>query len=388
MKTIIQDVEKEFRNRYGDEYLLIKSPGRVNLIGEHTDYNEGFVLPAAVDKCIILAISKNDSGQFRFFAIDKSESYKADASEEVKVSDLGWPNYLLGVVDELRKRGDQIDGFDCVFSGNVPIGAGMSSSAALENGVVFGLNRLFGLKIDEVDMVKIAQRAENNFVGVQCGIMDQFVSMMGEEEHVLQLDCRSLEYELYPFKRDDLRIVLCDTKVRRELATSEYNKRRQECEEGVAILQKHDESIQSLRDVSSDLLEEHKDEMPPVVYKRCRYVIDENQRLLDACADLKNDDYASFGERMLGSHVGLRDQYEVSCKELDILVEAAQKIDGVFGSRMMGGGFGGCTINIVKEEAIDRFKRKIMEEYQEKTGITPEIYLTKVSGGTQFINES
>jgi galactokinase len=362
----------------------VKSPGRVNLIGEHTDYNEGFVLPAAVDKNIILALSENNTEHVRLYAVDKDEMFESDISGEINKSGKGWPDYLLGVVDQLRKHGYNSGGFDCVFGGNVPIGAGMSSSAALESGVIFGLNELFDLDISPVKMALIAQKAENEFVGVQCGIMDQFVSLNGKG-YALKLDCRSLEYEFYPFKRDDIRIVLCDTQIRRELASSEYNTRRQQCEEGVKVLQKQDKKIQSLRDVSLDLLNDHKSKLDPVVYERCKFVIEENQRVLDACNDLKDGDYGSFGERMHASHEGLRDQYEVSCKELDVLVDEALKIDGVLGSRMMGGGFGGCTINLVEQEHLEVFKAQIRGQYQKETGKKIKIYQTKVSGGTHLI---
>ncbi len=257
--------------------------------------------------------------------------------------------------------------------------------AALESGVIFGLKELFDLDISPVRMAQIAQKAENEFVGVQCGIMDQFVSLHGKKGYALKLDCRSLEYEFYPFKRDDIRIVLCDTQIRRELASSEYNTRRQQCEEGVGILQKYDENIDSLRDVSLDLLNNYKDKLDSVVYKRCKYVIEENQRVLDACNDLKNNNYRSFGERMIASHEGLRDQYEVSCKELDVLVDKALKIDGVLGSRMMGGGFGGCTINLVEQKELKVFKARIRGQYQKETGKQIQIYQTNVSSGTHLI---
>jgi len=386
MKKLSNQITNEFEQRFGDDYLLIKSPGRVNLIGEHTDYNEGFVLPAAVNKNIVLAMKENGTQQARFYAVDKEESFETDISGDLEESGLGWPDYLLGVIDQLRKHGYEINGFDCVFGGDIPIGAGMSSSAALEGGVLFGLDQLRDLKIGPVEMAKIAQKAENDFVGVQCGIMDQFVSLNGKKGHALKLDCRSLDYEFYPFDQQDVHIVLCDTGVRRELATSEYNVRRQQCEQGVAALQEFDPDINSLRDVDLDFLILHQQDLDPIVFKRCKYVVEENRRVLQACNDLDRDDLASFGQRMFQSHIGLRNEYEVSCKELNTLVDIAWDIKGVIGSRMMGGGFGGCTINLVKDQQLETFVGQITDQYEEALGESVEIYKTKVSGGTHLLN--
>ncbi len=386
MKKLSNQITNEFEQRFGDDYLLIKSPGRVNLIGEHTDYNEGFVLPAAVNKNIVLAMKENGTQQARFYAVDKEESFETDISGDLEESGLGWPDYLLGVIDQLRKHGYEINGFDCVFGGDIPIGAGMSSSAALEGGVLFGLDQLRDLKIGPVEMAKIAQKAENDFVGVQCGIMDQFVSLNGKKGHALKLDCRSLDYEFYPFDQQDVHIVLCDTGVRRELATSEYNVRRQQCEQGVAALQEFDPDINSLRDVDLDFLILHQQDLDPIVFKRCKYVVEENRRVLQACNDLDRDDLASFGQRMFQSHIGLRNEYEVSCKELNTLVDIAWDIKGVIGSRMMGGGFGGCTINLVKDQQLETFVGQITDQYEEALGESVKIYKTKVSGGTHLLN--
>ena len=386
MKNLTNQITTEFEKRFGEDYLLVESPGRVNLIGEHTDYNEGFVLPAAVDKSIVLAMKTNQRSEGRFYAVDKQESYQTDLSGSLEKTGNGWPDYLLGVVDQLREHGFEVDGFDCVFGGDIPIGAGMSSSAALEGGVLFGLTQLYDLEIGPVEMAQIAQKAENEFVGVQCGIMDQFVSLNGRADHALKLDCRSLEYEFYPFKQEDVRIVLCDTGVRRELASSEYNVRRQQCEQGVATLQEFDPDIQSLRDVELMFLLRHQDDMDPLVFKRCKYVVEENKRVLKACQDLKVGHIESFGQRMLQSHIGLRNDYEVSCKELDTLVDIAWDIHGVLGARMMGGGFGGCTINLVKEEQVEQFIERITSEYAEILGKQVEIYRTNVSQGTHLIN--
>lgn len=378
-------VKSEFEARFHKDYILVRSPGRVNLIGEHTDYNGGFVLPLAIDKSIVLAMAPNTTGRFRSYAVDKRECFETNLCKKLQKSDEGWPNYLLGVIDRLIKRGYKVQGFDCVFGGDVPIGAGLSSSAALEGGVLFGLAQLFDLDIQPVEMAKIAQEAENKFVGVQCGIMDQFISLNGKKNQAMKLDCRSLEYKFYPFNDNGIVIVLCDTQVRRELASSEYNVRRRQCEEGVETLQKYNPEIQSLRDVSINFLKKHQQNLDATIYKRCKYIIEENNRVLQACKDLQHDDWEEFGQRIFGSHMGLRDEYEVSSKELDILVAAAQQIDGVFGARMMGGGFGGCTINIVEESALDLFCEQIQHIYTKKTGQEIKIYKTKASGGTHLI---
>lgn len=387
MKQIIRDITNEFNTRFQEEYILVKSPGRVNLIGEHTDYNDGFVLPAAVDKSIVLALNINDTDQVRFYSVDMEEEFKSDISGRITKSDLSWPNYLLGVVDELRNHGYEVEGFDCVFGGNVPIGAGMSSSAALGGGILYGLVNLFELEISPVKMAQIAQKAENDFVGVQCGIMDQFVSLNGKKNHALKLDCRSLEYEYYPFNCNDIHIVLCDTGIRRELASSEYNKRREQCEQGVERLREFDPKIRSLRDVKLDFLMLHDQDMDSTVFKRCKYVVEENKRVLQACRDLEHDDFSSFGERMYRSHAGLRYEYEVSCKELDTLVDIAWDFNGVYGCRMMGGGFGGCTINLVNDEHLDQFIDQIKKQYAEEIGDEISIYKTRVSAGTHLLKQ-
>jgi len=386
MERLIQQIEEEFQHHFGDRYKLIKSPGRVNLIGEHTDYNDGFVLPAAVDKSIILAIHPNETTTCRFYAVDKEETFETEITGDLQKSDKGWPNYLLGVVDQLREHGFEVDGFDCVFGGNVPIGAGMSSSAALEGGVLFGLAELHGWDIPPVKMAKIAQKAENEFVGVQCGIMDQFASLNGKEGYALKLDCRSLDYEYFPFNRDDIQIVLCDTQVRRELASSEYNVRRQQCEQGVETLKQWNPEIESLRDVELSLLFRHEKDMDQTIFKRCKYVVEENKRVIQACNDLRQGAMDSFGQRMYQSHAGLRHEYEVSCKELDVLVDIARDLKGVFGARMMGGGFGGCTINLVQKEHVDSFTNQIKEKYQQQMDKEIKVYQTNVSSGTHLIS--
>jgi galactokinase len=387
MQQIEEKVKKAFTSHFDEDFIMVKSPGRVNLIGGHTDYNDGFVLPSAIDKHTVLAMAVNNSDRARFYAIDKKESFEASLTGTLQKSAKGWPDYLLGVVDQLQKRGYQPKGFDCAFGGNIPMGAGLSSSAALEGGVLFGLVQLFDWDIAPVEMASIARQAENEFVGVQCGIMDQFISLNGKKNRVMKLDCRSLDYEYYPFHNNGVRIILCDTQVRRELASSEYNVRRHQCEEGVKILREYDSAIRSLRDVSMDFLMQHREALDTTLFKRCKYIIEENERVLASCKDLQHNDMESFGQRLYASHAGLRDEYEVSCRELDVLVEASKHIEGVFGARMMGGGFGGCTINLVESSQEQAFHEKIQEAYSKETGREIEIYKTSVSGGTHLIEK-
>lgn len=378
-------VYREFVNRFGGEPLLVASPGRINLIGEHTDYNDGFVLPAAIDKSIWLAIAPNGLDNVRMFALDMDASYECDLREKLEKSSLRWPDYILGCIEQLRNAGKEIQGFDCVFGGDIPIGAGLSSSAALEGAVILGLSERNGWNLPKLQRVQLAQRAENEFVGVQCGIMDQFANVFGELEQVIRLDCRSLKYLHVPFEFSNTRVLLVDSNVRRELATSEYNVRRKQCEEGVSILQKRNPGVHSLRDVTLTMLDECSDEMDGTVYNRCRYVVEENLRVLSGCDDLENGDLASFGQRMYESHYGLRDLYEVSCRELDILVEATETMDAVLGSRMMGGGFGGCTINLVPEAEVDQVSEELSAVYSEKTGEIPKLYVVDIGAGTRIL---
>ena len=365
--------------------VIIRSPGRVNLIGEHTDYNEGYVLPAAIDKEIYFAIAQRTDMKCRIHALDINDWYEGNI-RLLGNSEKRWPNYLLGIIDQLLKNGHEIQGFDCVFGGNVPIGAGLSSSAAIEGGLIFALNEIFHLKLDKLTMVKLAQKAENEFVGVRCGIMDQFINIYGEDKKVLRLDCRSLEYEQIPFERTNLNIILCETIARRELASSEYNVRRQQCEEGVRILTTVDPALKSLRDVDLHLLGKNRALLSPTVYNRCEYVVKENARVIQACEDLRRNDFCSFGARMYESHNGLSKYYEVSNEELDFLVYAASGVKGALGSRMMGAGFGGCTINLVEEEATDKFTHEMKIQYKAKTTKDLIIHIAKLKSGTELIS--
>ncbi len=379
-------IKSIFEKLFDKKPVLVRSPGRVNLIGEHTDYNEGFVLPAAIDKSIYFAIHPAENNKIRLYAADLDESCECKIND-IQRSDKSWANYLIGVVDQISKAGKNVKGFDCVFGGNIPIGAGLSSSAAIEAGLAFALNVIFELGIDNIDLVKLSQKAENEFVGVQCGIMDQFINIFGQEKKVLKLDCRSLDYEYYPFENENLKIVLCDTRVKHSLAGSEYNLRRNQCEKGAAILREFDPSIKSLRDVNLNLLNEYRSLLDPVIFRRCEYVVKENRRVDSACKDLNKNDFSNFGRLMYLSHEGLKKDYEVSCMELDLLVDIASQIDGVLGARMMGGGFGGCTINIVSNDRIEDFKRIISTKYKNKYSIEPMLYISEIRGGTYIIHE-
>jgi galactokinase len=377
------DIESTFLEKVGKRLnrIVVRSPGRVNLIGEHTDYNEGFVLPASVDKAMVFVVSSRTDGVCHVYAADLKDEFSVSISS-IERTPMGWPNYLLGVIEEMRTMGFNVPGCDVVFGGDIPIGAGMSSSAAVECGFAFALNQLFDFRISQMDLVKLGQRSENNFVGVNCGIMDQFVNIFGEDKKVLKIDCRSLDYEYFPFERKDLAIVLCETEVKRSLASSEYNVRRRQCETGVRVLQNHRSEIKSLRDVSPEFLNDHRVEMEPIVFQRCAYVVEENGRVLKACEDLQRNDFRSFGEQMYRSHSGLRDGYQVSSPDLDFLVESASLIEGVLGARMMGAGFGGCTINLVEQKSVDAFVEEMKDRYRQRTGKANNVYVTRIESGT------
>ena len=376
-----QAVSVDFQQRFGYAPLLVRAPGRVNLIGEHTDYNGGFVLPAAVDKEIIFAVGLNGGPAIRLVAHDLGETFELASAAEISPSATHWANYLLGVAAQLQLRGIAVPGFDCVFGGNIPVGAGMSSSAAVECGLAFALNRLLHAGLEPLELARLAQQAEHTYAGVQCGIMDQFASLFGRPGQVVRLDCRSLDYAYFPFDTTASRIVLCNSGVKHSLASTAYNTRRQECERGVAMLRQHYPDVQSLRDATLAQLETHRAALDPVVFRRCAYVVQENARVEAACRHLEAGDLAAFGQQMYASHAGLRDDYEVSCPELDALVAAAQGQPGVFGSRMMGGGFGGCTINLVAPHKVDEFIAHVSAAYQQQFGRQLETYQTTIVGG-------
>ncbi|HOW86440.1 MAG TPA: galactokinase [Candidatus Aminicenantes bacterium] len=381
MNALVPVIADRFRRQFPGKPLLVVSPGRVNLIGEHTDYNEGFVMPGATDKAVVFAVAPRADGLCHFVSRDFDQEFRCEIGGFHR-SPLRWPDYLQGVLDQFVKAGRRIGGISCVFGGDIPIGAGMSSSAAIEGGLAFALDSLFGLGLSKLDLVRLAQKAENEFVGVRCGIMDQFINIHGREKSVLKLDCRSLTFDYLPFEREDLRVVIADTLVRRELASSEYNVRRGQCEAGVAALRAHEPALRSLRDVTLDMLRDHRAELDPVVYRRCEYVVRENIRVGEAAVALARNDFAVFGGLMNLSHAGLRDDYQVSSPELDALVEAARRVPGVLGSRMMGAGFGGCTISLVEAGAVPEFEARVARDYEAAAGKAPKIHVVRIEAGT------
>jgi galactokinase len=383
--NIVNRIEEKFKKCFVEQPLLVRSPGRVNLIGEHTDYNMGYVLPAAIDKAIYFAIMPRSDRQCNVYAMDMNDEH-VFSIDDLQFSKKGWPNYLMGVVDQFIKSKYSIRGFNCVFGGDIPIGAGLSSSAAIEAGLAFAVNNMFKLQMDPLSLVKLAQKAENEFVGVRCGIMDQFINIFGTQDNVLRIDCRSLEYKYYPFAFNTISLVLFDTRVSHSLASSEYNRRREECSKGVSIIKKKFPEVTSLRDVSIDLIEKSRSFMNPTIYWRCKYVVEENDRVLKACKELERGNLKAFGAFMNQTHEGLKRDYEVSCKELDFLKTLVQDKPQVYGSRMMGGGFGGCTINLIENNGIEEISIYAAEKYKEKFNIDLKTYVTSIGSGTNVIN--
>lgn len=379
-----ENIRKKFAELYGEAGAVFTSPGRINLIGEHTDYNGAFVFPGAVDKAMVAEIRLNGTDRIRAYALDLGESAEFGLNEE-DAPQQSWARYVFGVAREIQKRGHKIGGFDTVFSGDVPLGAGMSSSAALESTFAFALNELFQLGIDKFELAKIGQATEHNYVGVKCGIMDQFASVFGKEGHLIRLDCKSLEYEYFPFQPVGYRLLLVDSVVKHELASSAYNKRRESCERAVEAIAKRHPEVKFLRDAPMAWLDEVKDEISQEDYMRAEYVIGEVQRVLDVCEALERGDYETVGERMYQTHHGMSKLYEVSCEELDFLNDLAREL-GVTGSRVMGGGFGGCTINLVKDELYEGFKTEVEKRYVAKYGRQPKFYDVVISDGSRRLS--
>jgi galactokinase len=380
----LSKLKEKYVSLFNAEPLMVRSPGRVNIIGEHTDYNEGFVLPAAINKAIYIAIGKRNDKKIHLFAQDYNQAHEVTTST-VTPSEKHWPNYILGVVHQLQKNGYAIGGFNLVIDGDVPLGAGLSSSAAVECATAFSLNELFSLGMEKLEMVKAAQRAEHEFAKVMVGIMDQFASMFGKKDHVIKLDCRSLEYEYVPLALKGAKILLLNTNVKHSLASSEYNTRRKECEKGVAWIKEHHPEVNSLRDVTMEMLRQYVAPKDEVIFRRCKYVVEELTRLLEGCEDLKQENIAALGKKMFGTHDGLSREYEVSCKELDYLVDYVRNNPSVYGARMMGGGFGGCTINLVKEEAINDLVEKISKDYKEEMNLELTPYIAEIENGSSLI---
>ncbi len=374
MKTKINE---EFRQRFGAEGVMYASAGRINLIGEHTDYNGGFVFPGAIDKVIMAELRPNGTDKVRVFSIDINEYAEFGLNEEDAPSQ-SWARYIFGVCREILKRGGKVQGFDAVFAGNVPLGAGLSSSAALESCFAYALNDMFNdNSIDKFELAKIGQSTEHNYCGVNCGIMDQFASVFGKKDHLIRLDCRSLEYEYFPFNPDGYKLVLLDSKVKHELKDSPYNKRRQSCERVAARL-----GIETLRDATMEDLDKIKSDITAEDYMRARFVIGEKDRVLAVCDALIKGDYDTVGRKMYETHEGLSKDYEVSCVELDYLNDIAKEC-GVTGSRIMGGGFGGCTINLVRNELYDKFIATAKAKFNEKYGHEPVVIDVVISDGAR-----
>ena len=365
--------------------FVIASPGRINLIGEHVDYNSGFVLPAAIDKYMFVAVSLRNDSQILLHATDLNQNFQTNLDAALQPSSSGWPNYVLGVIDELKKDGHVVSGFNMLITGNIPIGAGVSSSAALECATVLAGKHLFDLDISKQVMVKTAQRAENNFVGVNCGVMDQFASMFGKADHVIKLDCADLSYTYFPFKLEGISIVLFDTFVKHSLASSEYNTRRQECETGLAALRQQF-SITSFREATLVMLDTVADSISDKVYNRCKYVIEEIARMEAACDHLLAGEIEAFGTRMYETHKGLSELYEVSCAELDCIVENCKKQKDIVGARMMGGGFGGCVVALVQATKVEEIYNRINTAYQNKFGRNMGKYLMQIGDGTRLLD--
>ena len=401
----ISAIRQKFKAIFGDSpKFVVSAPGRVNLIGEHTDYNDGYVFPVAIDKYIHIAVRERADRRIILHALDVNESSELslDALRPIPRDAPTWSYYLIGVASLLQESGNEIAGVDAVITGDVPIGAGLSSSAALSVSAVLAFvssSKLtsslstVGSETRKKEFATLCQRVEHEFVGVNCGIMDQTISLLGRADHGLFLDCRSLKYEHVPLNLDAHCIAICNTKVKRELAASEYNKRRAECERGVDILKQWIPGISSLRDISLADFEKYEGKLPALTQKRCRYVIEENTRVLDAVSTLKarnqqttqkvDNPLIAFGRLMNASHKGLRDDYEVSCPELNLLTDIARSVDGVIGTRMTGAGFGGCTVSIVHRDVLETFRTRVIAEYHKQIGIEPEIYICNVSNGAQ-----
>lgn len=381
----IEHVRSRFIKHFdGTTGTLYTSPGRINLIGEHTDYNDGFVFPGAIDKGMMAELKPNGTDKVRAYSIDLKDYVEFGLNEE-DAPRASWARYIFGVCREMIKRGVEVKGFNTAFAGDVPLGAGMSSSAALESTYAYALNDLFGdNKLDKFTLAQVGQATEHNYCGVKCGIMDQFASVFGKRDHLIRLDCRSLEYQYYPFKPEGYKLVLLDSVVKHELASSAYNKRRQSCEAAVAAIRKHHPEVEFLRDANMDMLNEARPDISEEDYMRAEYVIEEIQRVLDVCEALERGDYETVGQKMYETHEGMSKLYEVSCEELDFLNECARQ-HGVTGSRVMGGGFGGCTINLVKEELYEAFIRETKTSFAQRFNRTPKVYDVIIGDGARRV---
>jgi galactokinase len=372
-------LREKFQERFHSESKIFRAPGRVNLIGEHTDYNDGFVMPAAIGFYTHVAVGPRTDRKICVYSVNFDEQIEFEL-DALKPGPTGhWSDYVRGVAGVLHQK-RPLRGANLVIRGDVPIGSGLSSSAAIEVSTGLALTQNSGINLDRATMARVAQQAEHEYAGAMCGIMDQFISCFGLAGHALMLDCRSLAFDPLPIS-SDVRIVICNTKVKHSLAGGEYNERRRDCEAGVRHLQRWLPNIRALRDVTLAQLEQFGRDLPEVTYRRCRHVISEDERVLAAAAALKRGNLAEFGTLMAQSHASLRDDYEVSCKELDAMVDIASKLDGVYGARMTGGGFGGCTVNLVQAPRVEEFKRAVAPQYERATGLVPEIYVCWAAEG-------
>jgi galactokinase len=378
---LIENVTSSFIHKFKKEPLLIFSPGRINLIGEHTDYNDGLVLPAAIDKGIVAAIQKSDLDVSTVYALNKDESIEFYLKNIKKDSNGSWKNYVLGVVAEIQKKGFILSPFNIVFAGDIPGGAGMSSSAALENSIVFGLNELFQLGLTKEEMVYISQKAKHNYVGVNCGIMDQYASIFGKKNRVLYLDCKTIDVIPLDINLEEHQIVLINTNIKHNLSESAYNDRRLACERVASLL-----NIKTLRDSLEEDLINKKEQILKEDYQKALYIIQENKRVFQASRAIQSNNIKQLGELMYEAHEGLKNMYKVSCEELDFLVAQTKDIPEILGARMVGGGFGGCTINLVKKDS-KKSLNKIVLEYQLKFNIKPSIYFVEISDGVKLIKQ-
>lgn len=380
---------KIFNERFTDTGLIkgaFSAPGRVNLIGEHTDYNEGFVLPMAIGKKIIMLGQLRNDRLVQVFDLGYKVKIKFSLNNLTPLKKDTWANYLMGVMDEIQKEGYPLQGANLIFISNIPKGAGLSSSAALEVVTALTMAKLNSLKIEPVEMALLCRRAENNFVGVSCGIMDQYVSCLGQKNCTLFIDCRSNDYELIPFKDPNYQVLICNSKIKRGLVNSEYNRRREECKIATEFFKhKLNREIQALRDITIDEYKKYQAQLPEIIARRAKHVISENYRVQSGVQALKMGNYSAFGQLMIESHQSLKDDYEVSCAELDLLVDLALKQEGVLGARMTGAGFGGCTVNLLRREHIDAFKKTIKQGYKKITDILPDIYVTPPAEGAKVI---
>lgn len=378
-QQLVTGITQHFHEKFAAKPALYFSLGRINLIGEHIDYNDGFVLPAAINKGVYYAIAANNSTVVNFYSVDFDENFSIDIQQVQKAE--SWKNYVLSVLNEFLLLHKNVQGFDCVIAGDIPRGSGMSSSAAVEGGLAFALNEIFACNLDKTALALLCQRAEHNFPAVNCGIMDQFANMMGKKNQVILLDCKNITHRYFPLELGEYEIVLVNSKVNHSLAASAYNERRRQCEEGLQVLNKT-----SFRDVTTDEVLVCRDKMDEAVFKRCAFVTGEIRRTLNASALLEQNKLPEFGELMYQTHEGLSKLYEVSCAELDFLVDHAKKQDAVIGARLMGGGFGGCTINLVHKDSVDDFSKTISTAYQAMFNTAPEIYLVQTSDGTGRID--